>query len=1556
MFTNTASDALLTKFNKFYKENLFYFNHFYLLYWHQTQHKQLALRNSNNNKFINLHSITNFDFGKSSTLLDKQRFVIFFQNMHHLTDNFIFRKIKRLRKTESGKTIKSFENDSEVEFYEYEKEPKLRAPSCISTTTFDNFVSTSGINKQNCKLKISEENIGESFALQKQVIKSEPLTYSISSRRSCTSVELSESIASFCQSPELNILNNRICKTPTCSLLDRIANDEVYEVMKNCNSDLGEDIPIILNDPTPTQFNLPKTNINAKDKVINNPRELALPNKVLYKGEQINVEITGPIHFLTANTHQPNVDDKVRKPDVSNKNQSLHSLEKYAETLCNFNEIFSELDHKICKSEQNRELVTKIKKPILNKNKLNFYLKKIEPHLSVANIERPESAPYLVESKSCCHLARVIDITQEWRLSREALSGNVKALFSFNFIHCSIFANFSITDLKSINNLDNYNQYNLSTFNDSSTGTIKRKLNKPILPDVLYEFSNNDFKNVTSKEINDDKFDSLKRTIKDVEDNLNLARQFTRESRNKEAKLIEKAILDISDEILDQHEPLTRAQAEASEELLKTRLAEIILNIRNDTSTYNNNRSEENNTCDYATLTEPLDLLKNKLNFLEQFVEEEDSIREELNTITQLPTSSRHSSIVQKRELALKQRGEDIARMTPLISVVKQKLGNLEEVVRINEKNKKKNEITPYQERKTVHDLLFGINKEINNIHELCRQNSGLQCSNTVVNVLSKMCLCLDKILDVLNDYKATDKKSMQSTYFKDSDATITNCNVTLEKEEEKEYVVSFILNFGRGIRSITPKMNVKLKTKLEFLKLSELKAKHKEMRQKSLERPILKHFPITNELLEANRALSLPRQTEKSYSNDEEKCHQVLKRTISERPFINESKKDQSNIPSNFNISIGVSLRQKNQYLTINKSFLIKAMYARISEFIIDKEPVLDKTVSMQIICEESDDLTTISGFNKNKKLLSTYAARTPTLDEVGESSEFGDASSFISDESPVPFLRKGYQPKIPELDLLLILSESPNAAKRRIQERFKTLFQNANITEKKTIAKGVQVGSSNVLPIYADDKISSISISINDEDSLSELVTADVPILFRNLNASHNFKSMSKRETAILSDDNEAGVVQIYNQKSICTETFDLRKRNKRAVLNAIVFPEIRAEIGVTLTTDTFQVDVERMSETGRESVVMVSEEYYSKKIKITRSSDPLDIFIKVPTQSNKKLQLEDIDSDENESVFIDTLAKLNVSIMARSERNSVLVNLEEIPWGEVVYNVLNENRNRIKVPDVMNISSISQQTNDTIASSEAIMDYMRNNGSIVSNIIVAENQDKARSVTSCISGSPKSIGAEQTLNLTDIDNIPAYVIKQGSTAFITCELNTYANKQSPIQWYCGKQQINFPEKKYDKISHDLLEVLVILKVDLVDGQLYSIKVNGEIFPVAYLIIEDGINDEKYDKASVKETILALQNQKPNFTTPSQTMFVMQGQTAIISCQMNCPNLDILWFREHDQIKSGDDDRIFFEQTLTGWYRIIIEEVDIIDQGTYYAFYQEKSTSINLVVEGKI
>jgi hypothetical protein len=65
--------------------------------------------------------------------------------------------------------------------------------------------------------------------------------------------------------------------------------------------------------------------------------------------------------------------------------------------------------------------------------------------------------------------------------------------------------------------------------------------------------------------------------------------------------------------------------------------------------------------------------------------------------------------------------------------------------------------------------------------------------------------------------------------------------------------------------------------------------------------------------------------------------------------------------------------------------------------------------------------------------------------------------------------------------------------------------------------------------------------------------------------------------------------------------------------------------------------------------------------------------------------------------------------------------------------------------------------------------------------------------------------------------------------------------------------------------------------------------------------------------------------------------------------------PHCNITWYHG-DDLLTNNDDRYSFQEDNEGWHRVIIEDITTADQGTYYAVVEDCSTSISLVVEGKV
>ncbi|VDK58595.1 unnamed protein product, partial [Cylicostephanus goldi] len=215
-----------------------------------------------------------------------------------------------------------------------------------------------------------------------------------------------------------------------------------------------------------------------------------------------------------------------------------------------------------------------------------------------------------------------------------------------------------------------------------------------------------------------------------------------------DAREIEDAIFRISDELLHSR-PITEAQAEASEELLRTTLADMILNP---------SRTAEE---EMELMRRPIRLLKRKLSDFENSLMEDV----EVTKITEqsLVPSTVISPIEDGSDLIAKTRvpSADYLRVTPLTTNIKEQLSCLEEMINSMgteaiERGSK--EETPSdstrsgtRKKRELHDLLVQINNEMNTIKSFCKSKLSKKGTDTVVSVLQKVKAHVNSIVNVIS-------------------------------------------------------------------------------------------------------------------------------------------------------------------------------------------------------------------------------------------------------------------------------------------------------------------------------------------------------------------------------------------------------------------------------------------------------------------------------------------------------------------------------------------------------------------------------------------------------------------------------------------------------------------------------------------------------------------------------------------------------------------------------------------------------------------------------------
>uniref|UniRef100_A0A914WL06 Ig-like domain-containing protein n=1 Tax=Plectus sambesii TaxID=2011161 RepID=A0A914WL06_9BILA len=296
------------------------------------------------------------------------------------------------------------------------------------------------------------------------------------------------------------------------------------------------------------------------------------------------------------------------------------------------------------------------------------------------------------------------------------------------------------------------------------------------------------------------------------------------------------------------------------------------------------------------------------------------------------------------------------------------------------------------------------------------------------------------------------------------------------------------------------------------------------------------------------------------------------------------------------------------------------------------------------------------------------------------------------------------------------------------------------------------------------------------------------------------------------------------------------------------------------------------------------------------------------------------------------------INVSIHAKSAKDVTYVELEEIPWGDVSMTV----KLRREFVKSINVSvEAPPEMEETNAAVEML--FCEQSVSQMFTVTVNETRDEeTRSIKSqkSLGTSEKSLPTSDSISL----DIPSYVLKHNSTATITCELNADLGLDS-VQWYKGKEPLRLVPGKIERCSEPAAEILTISNVQLGESDLYSVKACGELYPVAYLIVEQSDDDEDEDTQ--------LETSQVEFLNPPETSFVMVGQTAMLSCQVNRSLLDVIWYRAGTAMRDSARIEVKHEGL---WHHLIIKDVKLSDQAAYTAQVGNKSVTTQLIVEEQI
>ncbi|KAL6741661.1 hypothetical protein Aduo_014893 [Ancylostoma duodenale] len=1099
-----------------------------------------------------------------------------------------------------------------------------------------------------------------------------------------------------------------------------------------------------------------------------------------------------------------------------------------------------------------------------------------------------------------------------------------------------------------------------------------------------------------------------------------------------DAKEIEEAIFKISDQLL-LAQPITEAQAEANEELLRTTLADMILNPT---------RTAEE---EMELMRRPIRLLRRKLSDFENSLMEDVevmTINEDARSASPAGTSGMGESSTTPTRSTIKTRvpSAEYLRVTPLTSNIKDQLSCLEEMIVHLSNESMDAAMKPetssavvkgsHQKKRELHDLLVQINNEMNTIKSYCKTKLSKKGTDAVVGVLQKVKTHVSSIVNVVSlskkkhphaieksatnttvDYEFVQpsasekvdalmfykKSSLESSVAQRSSTALSTSDDTWRYSTELK---SSIERPQEISRSHEPEIQEKPEDEVEEVKAAP-KPPPRRRRTHSADPEIMAPEPPVRPPRKAKkdmkrRDLSLdsrlalnkgstskkpdtqpvattqgrmpspPSKPKRSFAGDtfdflrHLNCTRSQKNTddleksllveLSQMPVSEQDDGELLSEPEWVQSEVNASLKSAAERAKLEKSevdSLHNEESEKYDDLVEHKEHKEEENVpieadavtnfeaatvssgsalhfeatadlevplislatmsgnllpddgrnSVQLICEESDYATdtdtsgflrgTVQFFNRNSPLDALQSSTSLNLSQRSSKA--------------LPDLPESDMEGCPDVYVTVELHHVTTA-----NEETTTQLTHSTTTKPGDTTSEELPQAPHYNPLIVPESISEETIHLVLEETLlsqmgSSVKTDDTDRITPLLRG-------ALRETDILSDDS---VVTEIDRSVIdnVEQSFNFSRSEARKRLIAIVYQEVRQCARATIALDnTF--DVEIFQEPENLSLIIKVIEDQVNFTSLTVMECNVD-GKESPYYFDDITETSSYDDNDGES-----RTGITVSIIARSLHDGIYASLEEIPWGEVEM-TLPECESMAKSMD--EDSKMSVQFNVTVSESNP-----EERKSLRSQVSLTHSQNSISEIDNTIS--------------TGSINIPSYVIKLGSTATITCELNNYLPPNSKIDWYKGNTQIEKCPGKLDRISHDLLEVLIINNVQMEDNELYSLKVNEDIFPVAYLIVEGSSSDE------LAATIL----------TPPQTQFVMEGQPTVLMCQVSDPNQAVEWLKDRKPLEESS--RVQFDIVEDGWNRVVFSQTRMSDQGTYVAVLGPHSIAITLVVEERI
>ncbi|CAD6186690.1 unnamed protein product [Caenorhabditis auriculariae] len=939
-----------------------------------------------------------------------------------------------------------------------------------------------------------------------------------------------------------------------------------------------------------------------------------------------------------------------------------------------------------------------------------------------------------------------------------------------------------------------------------------------------------------------DKMREIERIAQQVEDELKTLKGSTHIDNFGSVSSIEEAIFRISDQIVMQ-KPISEAQAQASEELLRTTLADMILN-------HSTNSSQQ--------FSKPIASLKKKLADIENSLLEDQEVTEIL--------ADQKNCLRRRAKRVKRVPSAHSMRITPITTNIQEKLSQLHKMTLEREE-----ETVEHAENDLcdVHRLFVRINEEICVISDLCKKKMTKEGADAVIHVMNSVLQHISSIISVLNVAQNIEPHAVETTVWyrfevRTEEEEIIGI-VDVEPEADLSALTPIIESEEVPELAPTPQLRNKMEEKEEAVfQENPPIAPPRRRKTPSMEPSIEK-----KELLQSVAPIAPPRR-HRAFSTEQKRGEENSR----DEPVQKEVECVLSTQFGRLDVSFSNFLEEEDSAYG-----LVDAHNELGLEYVI-----ADDISSVQMFCEESDYATDTERSALLCGTVQIFNRASPAYSEFGQAES---VSADIKTENVEDVVVNVELHSVPSLTSLSSISlktfNLPTDDVSYKEEGRRTL-----ITPTEEVSQEVSI----VPKSFSDETLDVVL----EEKELSQMVGSSfVDFDYNRANSANTI-----RETDILSDESMTHELE----SSQTFETFTMRREGQRRRVTGIVVYTLYYTLAANVAADnTFDVDIVQEPQKYSLSIKVVEDTIDFTSLTIT--SDTEDVTLDEKIMSADTL-LSTSNDDLSEAT---TRTGITVSIVARSLKDGIYASLEEIAWGEVT----------------MSLEAI-----------QTSMEEESKQSSVQFNVTVSEtNLEENKSLKSQMSfkSSQTSVSELDNTVSSNTISIPSYVIKLASTATITCELNNYLPQNCTIDWYCGKERIEDVGGQFDRISHDLLEVLIIRYVEPQHGDLYSLKINDDVFPVAYLIVENSADNEA------------------QILTRPQTQFVMEGQPTVITCVVDNPDATVTWVKDKRPLRTTP--RILIEHDGDGTHRIVFTTAQISDQGTYVAMTSSHSVAITMVVE---